>query len=465
MFNNQSKANILICDDEPDIAIDIKSRLKNIGYTVCGTPYTGKDALSLTEQHRPDLVFIDIDLKGEIDGTKTADCILKKWSIPVVFLNTDTGSDKLKRAQPTYPFGYLLRPFKDKDLKITVEMALFVGKLDAKRIKAEKSLENSELWLRNTFESLEEAIFSVTTDRRLVNFNRAAEKMLGFSMAEVANLSTAVLHVDQEHYVEFGNKLKIPFSKGETAQFEFLMKRKNGEIFPTEHSVSLIKNNSGESIGIVSVIRDITSRKKAEATLKESEERFREIVQNSEAGYFFIDKDGIIQDVNHSWLKLYKYSSREEVIGNHFTVIQKEDAVVKAHESVSGIMRGDPQYLTGEFSRKCKDGSIGYHTFSARPAIRSGEVIGIEGFIIDDTERKKFEQEREELIADLKKALQEIKTLQGFIPICAHCKKIRDDEGFWQQLEHYIAERTEAQFSHGLCPDCMKDFYQKYNLR
>jgi CheY-like chemotaxis protein len=68
---------------------------------------------------------------------------------------------------------------------------------------------------------------------------------------------------------------------------------------------------------------------------------------------------------------------------------------------------------------------------------------------------------QQQLINDLQKALDEIKTLSGLLPICSHCKKIRDDSGYWQSVEHYIAERSDAQFSHGICPDCMRQFYPK----
>ena len=74
-------------------------------------------------------------------------------------------------------------------------------------------------------------------------------------------------------------------------------------------------------------------------------------------------------------------------------------------------------------------------------------------------ERKRAEKEREETIAELRKALAEVKTLQGFLPICANCKKVRDDEGYWQQIEKYIHDRSEATFSHSICPDCMRALY------
>ena len=75
------------------------------------------------------------------------------------------------------------------------------------------------------------------------------------------------------------------------------------------------------------------------------------------------------------------------------------------------------------------------------------------------SERQRVETERENLIMELKKALSEIKTLSGLLPICAHCKKIRNDEGYWEQIEGYIKERSLAEFSHGICPECMKKYY------
>ena len=82
--------------------------------------------------------------------------------------------------------------------------------------------------------------------------------------------------------------------------------------------------------------------------------------------------------------------------------------------------------------------------------------------LFESNERKKTERENERLISDIQKALSEVRKLSGFLPICASCKKIRDDQGYWNQIEEYISDHSEAQFSHGICPDCMRSLYPEY---
>lgn len=89
----------------------------------------------------------------------------------------------------------------------------------------------------------------------------------------------------------------------------------------------------------------------------------------------------------------------------------------------------------------------------------SGKVLSVVCISKDITERKRIEREREQLIEDLQAALAKVRTLSGLLPICANCKKIRDDHGYWTQIESYIHEHSEADFSHGLCPDCVDELY------
>jgi PAS domain S-box-containing protein len=94
-----------------------------------------------------------------------------------------------------------------------------------------------------------------------------------------------------------------------------------------------------------------------------------------------------------------------------------------------------------------------------------GVVLAVEGIVSDITERKQQEEERKRLIRQLRKALAEVKTLSGLLPICSHCKKVRDDQGYWQQIDAFITEHSDLFFSHGLCPECLVRHYPEYAVR
>jgi len=89
-------------------------------------------------------------------------------------------------------------------------------------------------------------------------------------------------------------------------------------------------------------------------------------------------------------------------------------------------------------------------------------VCFVDGIAHDITKRIQAEKEREKLILNLQEALDNIKTLSGLLPICSNCKKIRDDKGYWNQIESYIRDHSEAEFSHGICPECAKKYYPDY---
>jgi PAS domain S-box-containing protein len=133
-----------------------------------------------------------------------------------------------------------------------------------------------------------------------------------------------------------------------------------------------------------------TESKQAEKEVLESENRNREIINNSTAGYFYINKEKLFQKVNATWLRLHKYDNADEVIGKHFGITQTDVDLESAVKIVEEIFKGD-QIPSGEFSRLCKDGSIGYHNFSCNKVMKEGKVIGLEGFLIDSTEHKKAE--------------------------------------------------------------------------
>ena len=256
---------------------------------------------------------------------------------------------------------------------------------------AETKLHESEKKFRGIAESVPGIVMVYDIDtlrkRKLVYINQRLEELIGKKLSDEVGNSVDnffnLIHEDDfrplneaADYAEANNKL---------LDYEFRIKSSSEEykwmrcIFQVYEREPGIKRWLG-------IIIDISKQKEAEEELKEREERFRSIVENTEAGYFFIDKQGLYQYVNDSWLKMHKYDSPDEIIGQHFKNTQLPEHRELALEFVDGIMRGKPFYLKGEFSRLCKDGSIGYHSYSARPVKKGRKVIGIEGFIIDNTE-------------------------------------------------------------------------------
>jgi hypothetical protein len=114
-------------------------------------------------------------------------------------------------------------------------------------------------------------------------------------------------------------------------------------------------------------------------------------------------------------------------------------------------------------SRQLEDGQNNW-TWTTKVPLRdeSGQIMGLVGITREINDLMKAQTERDNLITKLQNALADVKTLSGLVPICANCKQIRDDKGFWMQVESYIQERSQARFSHGICPDCMKKLYPEF---
>jgi two-component system, response regulator PdtaR len=115
---------ILLVEDDNIIAKVADWRLKNLGYTVCGRATTGAEAMELAADTNPDLVLMDINIKGEIDGIETAQMIKKTFNIPVIYVTSHSDGTTLERAKETKPDGFIIKPFDDNDLRVAIELAL-----------------------------------------------------------------------------------------------------------------------------------------------------------------------------------------------------------------------------------------------------------------------------------------------------------------------------------------------------
>ncbi|MBU0991861.1 MAG: PAS domain S-box protein [Proteobacteria bacterium] len=171
--------------------------------------------------------------------------------------------------------------------------------------------------------------------------------------------------------------------------------------------------------------------------------------------------DGHILEVNDGFVNItgYHYS---EVIGKT-TIGLQFWANSEDREAVAGELIRHKRVREAEYQFRQKSGNIIFGLFSAE-IIRINDVPCVLSVIMDITERKYIEDEREKLITKLEGALSQIKKLSGLLPICSHCKKIRDDKGYWNQIEAYIQDHSEAEFSHGICRECAQKYYPDMDL-
>ena len=219
----------------------------------------------------------------------------------------------------------------------------------------------------------------------------------------------------------------------------------------------VIKNR--KVIQLMGSIQDITEIKSSEILLKKSETRYRSLIELSPLGIGIVNSKGIIVDANDSLATMLGYELYElkglsfrEI--THHDDLEREDLLLKSLEDLNKT-----SFSLEKRYRHKKGNYFWVNITVGKTYDIYGTGVFYFGLVEEISSRKKLEEEREKLINDLKKALDEIKQLQGFIPICANCKKIRDDTGYWQQVEKYIADRTDAQFSHSLCPECVKKLY------
>ncbi len=223
---------------------------------------------------------------------------------------------------------------------------------------------------------------------------------------------------------------------------------------------SPILNKEGRVIAAIEMVEDVTELKHAEQAIKESENKFRDLSEKSLVGIYLI-QDDIFKYVNPMMAEIFGYRVDELIDKKGPADLTLPEDWSKVIENIRARQTGELKSVHYEFRGQKKNNEILFieaygsrTTYNGRPA-----VIGT---LLDITKRKKDMAERERLLGELQEAAVTIKTLQGILPICSSCKKIRDDNGYWSQMEKYITEHSSAEFSHSICPDCAKKIYPDY---
>lgn len=176
---------ILIVEDEALVACDIESRLSGMGYNVCAKTRSGEKALEIAERSRPDLALMDISLNGPIDGVETASIMQEKHRLPVVFLTAHADSSTLRRAKLAMPLGYIVKPYTEQDLRVTLEMAFYRELMRRQGQDDQETLRLREMQMRTAIETAADAIIIADEKGRIRWFNFTAEWMFGYRADEI----------------------------------------------------------------------------------------------------------------------------------------------------------------------------------------------------------------------------------------------------------------------------------------
>ncbi len=254
-------AKIVIVEDEGIEAMDIQHRLISLGYASPEMVFSGEEAIRKTEEIRPDLVLMDIMLPGEIDGVAAAEQIRARFDIPVVYLTAYADEATLQRAKITEPYGYIVKPFKERELHITIDMALYKHRI-------ERKLRESEKWLATTLRSIGDAVIATDKNGLIAFMNPIAEDLTGWKLEECSdkNLAEVFKIINRETRQPVENPVTKVIRQGTVAGLanHTRLIARNGAEIPIDDSAAPIKDERGNIIGVILVFRDITEREAAE---------------------------------------------------------------------------------------------------------------------------------------------------------------------------------------------------------
>ena len=261
-------ARILIVEDEPVVALDLRTRLTRMGYIVTETVARGEDALELVGTLCPNLILMDIRLRGVMDGISAAEEIRKRYGLPVIYLTAHADEATVDRARITEPFGYILKPFDERELRTVIEMALY-------KHDAERKLRESERRYATTLSSIGDAVIATDPNGRVTFMNPVAERLTGWNLAEALDSSLkSVFNIcNEETRVTVSNPIDKALAEGVVvglANHTILISREGKEV-PIDDCAAPILDDHGMLSGAVLVFRDVSAARRLNEQLRLSQ--------------------------------------------------------------------------------------------------------------------------------------------------------------------------------------------------
>lgn len=270
MTRMEEKTKIFIVEDEIFIAADLENCLTKLGYSVCGKSTSAEKALDMLEHIKPDLIMMDIDLQGKMDGIEAAKIINDNWGVPVVFLTVHADDERMEQVKSVHPHGYILKPVIDEQLKVTLKMALFSAERETERNFALEALRANEERFRGIIANMADWIWEIDSAGRYTYCSENVENVLGYTPGEMIG-KTPFDFMDSNDAERISQVFQQIVSQKKSAiNLESWHLHKTGRRVCLLTNGSPILNENGDVLGYRGVDRDITDRKKSELELKEA---------------------------------------------------------------------------------------------------------------------------------------------------------------------------------------------------
>lgn len=311
----QKNISILIVEDERIIAKDMAENLTELGYNIVGSAATGLEAVDLALQFKPEIILMDINLIGEMDGIEAAAVISEKMDAAIIYLTAYADSTTLERAKLTTPYGYLIKPFEERELQTSIEMAHNKHKLEIK-------VKENERWLFTTLRSIGESVIATDDKGKIVFLNTAAEKLL-----LLTNEAVVGQNAHDVIYIRAGSDVvnvtqSFLFNSSSSQHYQknsdFFIVTTGGNEIPVLLDVSPISDDRGNISGLVLVIRNIIEKKKAEKKILSSERRLSALIDSAMDAVITIDHNYNIVIFNSAAERIFRFKAAE-VIGKKLT--------------------------------------------------------------------------------------------------------------------------------------------------
>ncbi len=268
---------VLVVEDEGITALAIQNTLKGFGYKIGGVASSGEEALQKVDTISPDLVLMDIHLRGKIDGIQAATKLRRDYDIPVIYLSAYTDPETVQSANQAEPYGYLAKPFSERELFTTIETTMYRHHLD-------KTLREREQWYASLFQSLLEGVIATDSSGHITFINELGETLTGLRQPEIIGRDFLEILpqlglTDPETNQEMMTHL---FQSGQPfgPVIRQITNTPQGIPYWLEIQIFPIQADSPTVMGASVIFRDITNRKQAEQELRESEERFSQFMDH-----------------------------------------------------------------------------------------------------------------------------------------------------------------------------------------